>query len=209
MKCKILITGFAPFGGQTVNPAYEAVRGLPDRLSDVEIVKAEIPVVFREEMQVVDALIDREKPDGVILVGQAGGRAAISMERVAINVMDSLSPDNAGYRPVDEPVLADGPAAYFSTLPIRRMEQAVRAKGIPCRISNTAGTYVCNDVMYRVLHRFAMSGCRVPAGFIHVPYLPEQAAAMPQEVPSMPLDTIREALVAALEVLSEDIKKTR
>ncbi len=195
---KILITGFAPFGGQTVNPAYEAVRILPDTVGGAALIKAELPVVFRKAGEVLYELMDRCRPDAVILVGQAGGRDAISLERVAINVMDASAPDNEGNLPVDEPVAEDGPAAYFSTLPLRAMEEAILNKEIPCRISNTAGTYVCNDLMYRLLHKAAREGLKIPAGFIHVPYLPEQTDP---SMPSMPLEMIAGALETAVEVL--------
>ena len=195
---KILITGFAPFGGQTVNPSYEAVKRLPDHIGEAEVIKAEVPVVFRKAGDALYALMDEHRPDAVICVGQAGGRDAVSLERVAINVMDASAPDNEGYMPCDEPVMQDGPAAYFATLPLRRIEEAILDKEIPCRISNTAGTYVCNDIMYRLLDRASKEGIR--AGFIHVPYLPEQT----DREPSMPLEMIVEALRTAAEVLTED-----
>ena len=195
---KILITGFAPFGGQSINPAYEAVKALPDTIGKARIIKAEIPVVFRRDMEVLKALIDQHQPDAVICVGQAGGRSKISFERVAINVMDCAAPDNAGFQPKDEPVISGGPAAYFSTLPIRAMEDRVRAAQIPCEISNSAGTYVCNDIMYRLL-----ASTDKPAGFIHVPYLPQQVEGLPKETPSMPLETIAKALEEAVLAMAE------
>ena len=196
---KILITGFAPFGGQSINPSYEAVKALPEQIGRAEIIKAEVPVVFGKAGEVLAALMDQYRPDAVICVGQAGGRDAISLERVAINIMDASAPDNEGNQPVDQPIVPDGPAAYFSTLPLRRMEEAILDKEIPCRISNTAGTYVCNDLMYRLLHRVAETG--MPAGFIHVPYLPEQTSSE-DNVPSMELGMIVEALKTAVEVIS-------
>ncbi len=201
---KVLITGFEPFGGQTVNPAYEAVKALPDRIDTAWICKAEIPTAFAEDFAVLERLITQEQPDAVICVGQAGGRSRISLERVAINVMDARIPDNAGCSPQDEPIVPDGPDAYFSRLPIRQMEAAIRDCGIPCAVSNSAGTYVCNDIMYRLLHHMAMKKSPAFGGFIHVPYLPGQAAALPGDAPSMDLAMIRDALAAAIRVLIQN-----
>ena len=190
---KILITGFQPFGGQRVNPAWEAVRKLPDVLGDKVLWKLEIPVTFGGAFDAVEAKAAEVDPDVILCVGQAGGRDAVTPERIAVNLQDASIPDNAGNQPVDLPVAADGANAYFTTLPVKAMAAAVRALDIPCRLSCTAGTYVCNDVFYRLLHRYRDTGKRV--GFVHVPFLPEQGS------PSLPLDTIVRALQAMLEAI--------
>ena len=139
---KILITGFEPFGGESINPAYEAVKLLPDTVCGAQIVKLEVPTVFGKAGDILHAAVAEHRPDAVICVGQAGGRAAITPERVAINIMDGRIADNAGFMPVDRTIRTDGENAYFSTLPIKAMVAAIRAEGIPAEVSNTAGTYV-------------------------------------------------------------------
>lgn len=145
---KVLITGFDPFGGEKINPAWEAVRALPDNIDGIEVVKLQIPTVFKKSAKKLFENIDSVKPDVVICVGQAGGRYEFSVERVAINVDDGRIPDNDGYQPVDSPVFEDGENAYFSTLPIKAIVEEVKKAGIPAAVSNTAGTYVCNHIMY-------------------------------------------------------------
>lgn len=151
---KVLVTGFQPFGKETMNPSFEAVRMLPDEIAGAQIVKEEIPVVFRKGGQAVHEAVRRENPDIVILVGQAGGRAAMTVERVAINCEDCPSgfPDNEGNAPQDEKIYADGPDAYFATIPIKAMVKKMMDNGVPASVSNTAGTYVCNDLMYHLLY---------------------------------------------------------
>ena len=190
---KILITGFQPFGGQSVNPAWEAVRKLPDVLGDKVLWKLEIPVTFGGAFDAVEAKAAEIDPDVILCVGQAGGRDAVTPERIAVNLQDASIPDNAGNQPVDLPVVADGANAYFTSLPVKAMAAAARALDIPCRLSCTAGTYVCNDVFYRLLHRYRDTGKRV--GFVHVPFLPEQGS------PNLPLDSIVRALQAMLEAI--------
>ena len=196
----ILVTAFDPFGGEPVNPAQLAVAQLPAVIGGAEICRVVVPTVFEKAANEALRAIREEKPDAVVCVGQAGGRAAVTPERVAINVADARIDDNEGNRPVDQTIAEDGPAAYFSTLPIRAMVEAVRALDLPAEISNTAGTFVCNDLMYRVCHHFA--GTNVPCGFIHVPFLPEQTADKPDK-PSMPLADIVRALAAAIETLTK------
>lgn len=145
---KVLITGFDPFGGEKINPAWEAVKALPDNIDGIEVVKLQIPTVFKKSAKKLFENIDSVKPDVVICVGQAGGRYEFSVERVAINVDDGRIPDNDGYQPVDSPVFEDGENAYFSTLPIKAIVEEVKKVGIPSAVSNTAGTYVCNHIMY-------------------------------------------------------------
>ena len=196
---KILVTGFDPFGGQSVNPAYEAVRLLPDQIGTAAIIKAQIPTIFGQGADLLAQLMDAHKPNAVLLVGQAGGRSAISVERIAINVRDASIADNAGAQPVDQPVVPDGPAAYFATIPVKQIIRKVQDAGIPCRISDSAGTFVCNDLMYRMLHHIDVRHLPAIGGFIHVPYLPQQAASLPGQVPSMSLEMIVQALHLALE----------
>jgi len=197
---KLLLTGFTPFDGETINPALEAVKRLPNEIAGLEIVKLEVPTVFGESVRLVREAIEREQPDFVLSVGQAGGRAAVTPERVAINVDDARIPDNAGQQPIDVPIFADGENAYFATLPVKAMAEAVRKAGLPSALSNTAGTYVCNHLMYGVLYHLNQKKRRAKAGFIHVPYIPEQTADKPG-VPSMPLDDIVRALEAAISAI--------
>ena len=204
---KILVTAFDPFGGESVNPAELAVGMLPERIGDAEICRVTVPTVYALAAERAIAAYEALRPDAVVCIGQAGGRAAVTPERVAINAADARIPDNHGNQPVDQPIAADGPAAYFSTLPIRTMEEAIRALDLPAAISNTAGTFVCNDLMYRMLHHVAGSGRGVPCGFIHVPFIPEQTADKPDK-PSMPLEDILRALTAALEVLVHGLQNS-
>lgn len=189
---KLLITGFDPFGGESINPAWEAVRLLPDVIRDFELVKLEIPTVFGAAAQVVIDKAEEIHPDAIISVGQAGGRAAVTPEMVGINLRYASIPDNMGALPCDIPIAEGGPAAYFSTLPVRAMAKAICDAGLPGAVSYSAGSFVCNDVLYSLLHRF--DGTAVRAGFIHVPFLPEQTA----DKPSLPLEQTAAALRAAI-----------
>lgn len=193
---KVLVTGFEPFGGEEINPSWEAVSGLPDEIEGAEIIKRQLPVTFNGVRKILPKLIVDEKPDIVILTGQAGGRPNITVERVAINVMDSTMPDNEGFAPEDEPVFEGAPAAYFATLPIKAIVRALREAKIPAGISNTAGTYVCNTAMFTALHTIAVAGMKTRAGFIHVPFSHEQALEKPR--PSMAVETIRKAFEVAI-----------
>ena len=150
---KILVTGFDPFGGETVNPAYEAVKLLPDSIAGAQIIKLQVPTRFALSSTVLEAAVNEHRPDAVICVGQAGGRSAITPERVAINLADASIPDNAGDQPVDEPIRKDGAPAYFTSLPVKAMVQKMRAAGIPAALSYTAGSFVCNSLMYTLLYR--------------------------------------------------------
>ena len=207
---KVLITGFDPFGGEKINPAWEAVRALPDNIDGIEVVKLQIPTVFKKSAKKLFENIDSVKPDVVICVGQAGGRYEFSVERVAINVDDGRIPDNDGYQPVDSPVFEDGENAYFSTLPIKAIVEEVKKAGIPAAVSNTAGTFVCNHVTYGVRHLIETKYQGKRSGFIHIPFLPQQVVDK-KNMPSMSLDTIVQALVLAIEAIveiKEDIKVT-
>lgn len=200
----VLLTGFAPFGGETSNPSYEAVAALPDRIGAITLAKARLPVSFAQSGPALEALVVDCRPDAVICVGQAGGYTGIALERVAINLRDATSPDNDGVQPVDEPVVPGGPAAYFSSLPLKDMAAALKQSGIPAFVSNSAGTYVCNNVMYTLLHLIARKGLPIRGGFIHVPYSMEQAAAKPSGTPSMALSQMTRALELVVGRLAEN-----
>lgn len=194
---RILLTGFDPFGGEQINPSWEAVRGLHgQRLGGHRIVARQLPTEFAASLRVLKAALREVAPAIVLGVGQAGGRHQLSIERVAINVQDARIPDNAGAQPLDEPVIAGGPAAYFSTLPIKAMLAALHAQGLPAEISNSAGTYVCNHIAYAMLH-LAAKRRGVRAGFIHIPFLPEQASRR-HGAASMALADVERALRIAL-----------
>lgn len=194
---RILVTAFDPFGGEAVNPARMAVERLPEKIGAHTIHQLVVPTVFGVSGDLVTAEMDRLRPDAVICVGQAGGRKAVTPERVAINVMDANITDNAGNRPVDTPVVEGGPAAYFSTLPVKKMVESIKAEGLPGQISNTAGTFVCNQLLYRALHHAEDRMPETKCCFIHVPYVPEQVAEKP-DMPSMALEDIVKALTAAI-----------
>lgn len=193
---KLLITGFDPFGGQTVNPSWEAVKELPESIGDYRITKMEIPTVFGAAAQKVIATAEELCPDVILCVGQAGGRRAVTPEVVAINLQEAGIQDNAGNQPINMPVVPSGPAAYFSTVPVREMVKAIASDGIPAALSYSAGAFVCNDVLYRLLHHF--NGTDTRAGFIHVPFLPQQAK---ENQPSMPQEQIVKALTLAITAL--------
>jgi len=197
----VLLTGFEPFNGATINPAWEAVRALEGwQGHGFQVEVRQLPCVFGDAIEDLTALIDELHPDVVIAVGQAGGRPDISVERVAINVDDASILDNGGRQPVDTAIAADGPAAYFSTLPIKAIVHALRERGLVAGVSQTAGTFVCNHVFYGLMHHAATQPQTIKAGFIHVPFLPEQAAARPDAPPSMALEDIIAGVKLAVEV---------
>ena len=196
---KILYTGFAPFGGERVNPSFEALRLLPDSLDGAAVLRMELPTTFESAGKLLLDTIGRENPDIVICVGQAGGRAAVTPERCAINVRDARIPDNAGHQPKDEPVIAGGPAALFSTLPIKAMAAAARKDGFAAEISNSAGTFVCNDLMYSLLYTLEREFPAVRGGFIHVPACACSDQSAP--IPVMPPETSAAAIEKMLAVL--------
>jgi len=197
----VLLTGFEPFNGATINPAWEAVRALEGwQGENFQVEVRQLPCVFGDAIEDLTALIDELHPDVVIAVGQAGGRPDISVERVAINVDDASILDNGGQQPVDTAIAADGPAAYFSTLPIKAIVHALRARGLVAGVSQTAGTFVCNHVFYGLMHHASNQTQPIKAGFIHVPFLPEQAAARPDAPPSMALEDIIAGIKLAVEV---------
>lgn len=188
---KLLITGFDPFGGADVNPSWQAVSRLPDQVGEYQLRKLEIPTVFGRATQVVLEAAAQFEPDVILCVGQAGGRESVTPERIAVNIRDARIPDNGGNQPRGEFVAPDGPAAYFATVPVEKMAQAIQDAGILATVSNSAGAFVCNDTLYGILHAFA--GRHVRCGFIHVPYIPQQGN------PSMELEAITVALAAAIK----------
>ena len=188
---KLLITGFDPFGAASRNPSWEAVQRLPERIGEYRLWKLGIPTVFGQGAEEVLKAAEELEPERILCVGLAAGRDAVTPERIAVNIRDARIPDNRGFQPQGEQVVPEGPAAYFTTVPVEAMAQAICDAGIPSTVSNTAGTYVCNDVLYTLLHRYA--GTAVKIGFIHVPQLPDQGS------PSLPLEQIIAALTAAIE----------
>lgn len=199
---KILVTGFDPFGGEKINPALEAVKGLADNIQGAEIKKLEIPTVFGKSAEVVKEAIKEFQPDYVLNIGQAGGRSAITPERVAINVDDARIADNEGNQPIDIAIQEDGDAAYFTQLPVKAMVTAIKKAGIPGTVSNTAGTFVCNHIMYQVQYMIHKDFPAVKGGFIHVPYIPEQVVDKTGQ-PAMSLSDMTKGLTAAIEAMVE------
>lgn len=190
MKRKLLITGFDPFGGASINPAWEAVKLLPEQIVDFEVHKLEIPTVFGLATETVLKTAAEVHPDVILCIGQAGGRASVTPERIGVNIRDAKIPDNAGNQPEGQFVAENGPAAFFSSVPVMAMADAIRAAGLPGQVSNSAGAFVCNDTLYGLLHHYA--GTQVKVGFIHVPWLPEQGT------PSLELEKTAAALEAAI-----------
>ncbi len=203
---KILVTGFDPFGGESVNPAFEAVKLLPDEIAGAEIVKLEIPTVFTKSAEVVERAIEKERPDIVLSIGQAGGRSCMTVEKVAINLAEARIPDNDGEQPIGQALREDGDTAYFATVPVKAMVANMRKHGIPAHVSYTAGTFVCNSIMYHVLYLLDRKFPGVKGGFIHVPYESTQVVDKPNGTPFMPIDQIAKALEYAIEAaVSQDV----
>ncbi|MBE6942853.1 MAG: pyroglutamyl-peptidase I [Ruminococcaceae bacterium] len=189
---KLLITGFDPFGGETTNPSWDAVCQLPSKIGGYQLTKLRIPVVFGKAAEAVMHTASEIHPDAILCIGQAGGRSAITPELVGINLRHASIPDNDGNQPQDEPILADGKTAYFSTLPVRKIAEALNGAGISAQVSYSAGAYVCNDVLYTLLA--ALEGSTTKVGFIHVPY-----SASQQKAPAMELADIVKGLCVAIE----------
>lgn len=237
---KILVTGFTPFGGETLNPSWEAVRALDDSIAGADIIKCEIPTEFEASIAVLKAAIDAHQPNAILCVGQFGGSPSIQIERVAINLRDARIPDNAGFQPHDQPVVGSAPDAhphdtaespdatnaqsaaelhgaanthgaivapdaFFATIPTRQIADRLRAAGIPAALSYSAGTYVCNNLLYAALYESSRADRKSAArcGFIHVPYLPNQAAAAVSNAPSMSLELMVQALTISVETIAE------
>lgn len=205
----ILFTGFEPFGGETVNPALEAVRLLPDSAGGMPIRRLRLPTSFRRAGETLLEAVDAWRPKAVVCVGQAGGRKTVTPEKVAINYIDARIPDNDGAQPADVPIRADGPAAYFATLPVRAIDEAIRAAGVSCAVSYSAGCYVCNFVMYTLLDHLAQTAPDVLGGFIHVPYAAEQTANKPAGTPSLTVAQMTQALTCAAGVIAAVCQKGR
>ena len=200
---KLLLTAFSPFGGEKINPSLEAVKLLKDKILETDIIKLEVPTVFGKSIKIVADAIEKERPDYVLCIGQAGGRYGITPERVAINIDDARIPDNEGNQPIDRPIFADGEPAYFSGLPVKAMVEEIRKEGLPASLSNSAGTYVCNHLMYGVLYTLSKKYKGVKGGFIHVPFIPEQTVDKPDK-PSMSLTDIVRGLEAAIKAAVEN-----
>lgn len=206
---KVLITGFDPFGGEPINPALEAVKKVKNEICGAEVVKVEIPTVFRKSLEFLEKAIIEHQPDAVICVGQAGGRFDVTPERVAINMDDARIKDNEGNQPLDLPIFEDGENAYFTNLPIKAMVEEIQKAGLPASVSNTAGTFVCNHLMYGVLYLIDKKFPNMKGGFIHVPFIPSQVVDK-RNMPAMALTDITTALECAIKAVVEndsDIKK--
>lgn len=202
---KLLLTAFTPFGGESINPALEAVKQVKDKISNLDIVKLEVPTVFNKSIQTVIETMEKEKPDYVLCVGQAGGRVGITPERVAINIDDARIPDNDGNQPIDRTIYSDGENAYFSNLPVKAMVESIKKEGLTSSLSNSTGTYVCNHLMYGVLYHIDKTYRGMNGGFIHVPYIPDQTVDKPDK-PSMPLEDIVRGLEAAIMAIADNEK---
>lgn len=205
---KALVTGFDPFGGDEVNPSSLAVSRLKKKIGKVRVVTAVLPTSYAKSASVLREAIDRAKPDIVLCVGQAGGRTELCLERIGINVQDARIPDNDRNQPIDVPVLAEGPAAYFATLPIKACVAEMRKAGLPAAVSNTAGTFVCNHILYALMDIIVSHPVRMRGGFLHIPYVPEQAARL-GGAPSMAVDDIVrgiEIIVATSAARTTDIQ---
>jgi pyroglutamyl-peptidase len=209
----VLVTGFTPFGGEGTNPSWEIAKALPKTIGGYRVETLRVPTEFGKSLAVAAKAIDKLKPDIVLCLGQAGGRAHMSVERVAINIDDAVISDNASQQPIDEAIAVDAPAAYFSTLPIKAMASAMNKADIPAAVSNTAGTFVCNHLLYGVLHHIAKQKLNTRAGFMHVPFLPAQAVgrgAASMSLASM-IDGTKVAIMAAIKYQSgnrRDVKIT-
>lgn len=194
----LIITGFDPFGGDTVNPSWEAVRRLPDAIGNYRLTRLEIPTIFETAARAVLAAAQADTPDVILCVGVAGGRDAVTPELIGINWNHARIPDNAGHQPVEVRIDPQGPAGIFATVPVSAMAKAIRSAGIRGAVSHTAGSFVCNDTLYRLLRHYEDTAVRV--GFIHVPCLPRQAKAGGA---SMALEDIIRGLEAAISALDE------
>lgn len=201
---KVLITGFSPFAGETINPSYEAVKQLPDSILGYNIIKKEIETSFDTSTNQLEKCLEDHNPSIVILVGQAGGAKNIRIERIAINIDDAEVQDNSGVKPEDKPIKNDGETAYFSTLPIKKIVNALIDDGIPAVVSNSAGTYVCNHLMYNLLYTLKKTNTDIPAGFIHVPYIFSQVVDKPDTY-ATDLYAITRALDIAIKITIKEL----
>ncbi|WP_294583142.1 pyroglutamyl-peptidase I [uncultured Staphylococcus sp.] len=202
----ILVAAFDPFGGEDINPALEAVKSLDDTIGDHQIAKLEIPTVFHKSKQVIEQELEQQNYDAVLVIGQAGGRFELTPERIGINVDDARIPDNEKNQPIDQSIQAEDEAAYFSNMPVKRMVESIKAAGVPARLSNTAGTFVCNHILYQLGYLQATRFSNIRFGFIHVPYVPEQVTDKPNQ-PSMSLETMVKGLTAAIRIIDQQDEK--
>jgi pyroglutamyl-peptidase len=201
----ILVTGFEPFGGEPINPSWEAVRRLNGDTGGVRIERLLVPTTYADSIGTVTEAVDRLRPAAVVMVGQAGGRAELSIERVAVNLDDSQGPDNAGVLREDAPIVAQGPTAYLATLPVKQVVAGLCSAGFPADGSNTAGLFICNHLFYGVVHHIVTHNLDTQAGFVHVPFLPEQVVGKPG-TPSMSLDTIVAGLDCIVAVMTSNAR---
>ncbi len=201
----VLVTGFNPFGGEAINPSWEAVKMLPDEIAGAKIIKKQLPTEFIAGEKELLSALEGAEPSLVICTGQAAGRAAVSIERVAINLRDASIADNAEFTPVDEPVSARGEAAYFVTLPVKAMLAALKEAGIPAELSLSAGSFVCNDIFYTLLR--STQGTGITAGFIHLPLCPQQAEKKSPPPPSMEIEEMAKGISIALAAAIESRKE--
>ena len=206
---QLLLTGFEPFGGSTCNPSEQVARALDGQtIGGVTIHTSILPVDCERGPRALLDLLSSRKPDAVLCLGEAARRPVISVERVAVNLLDFRIPDNSGAQVVDQPVIPGGPAAYFVTIPARKVYEAIQTAGVPCELSLSAGAYLCNQVLYHLLHHIAHNGWNIPAGFIHVPSLPQQVIKHTPQAPSMSLDTSLTAIRTAIAATAETISAT-
>ena len=205
---KILLTGFDPFGDDKINPSIELVKRIDEKIDSAQIFKIEIPTVFKKSGEILEENIKKIRPDVILSIGQAGGRSAISLERIAINIDDARIFDNLGEKPIDEKIRINGENAYFSNLQIKKIVEEIKKENIPAEISNSAGTFVCNHLMYEALY-LAKKYKNIRAGFIHIPYLPEQVINK-TNIPSMDLENSLKAINIAIKTIikydGEDVK---
>ena len=202
-EMRILFTGFDPFGGEKINPAGEAVKMMKNEIHGAEILKLEVPTVFGKAGEVLKKAVEQYRPDAVVCVGQAGGRAAITPEMIAVNIMDARIPDNAGNKPCHELIIKEGREAYFSTLPVKDIEKNLNENGIPSSVSYHAGTFVCNYLMYCLMNLIDTKYPNMRGGFVHVPYSTKQVQNRTTPVPSMQLSDI----TRGLEIIAETLAK--
>ncbi len=200
---KLLITGFSPFGGESINPSYEAIKLVKDNISGAEIVKREIPTVFYKSVELLEQLIEETQPDIVICFGQSGGESKIRLEKVAINFDEARIEDNEGNRPIDKKIKEDGETAYFSNLPIKNALKNLTDKNIPSKISYSAGTFVCNHLFYGLMYLIDKKYKDLKGGFVHLPYLPEQAVKK-ENMPFMTKNMLSESISIILKTFIEE-----
>ncbi|OFI48398.1 pyroglutamyl-peptidase I [Floricoccus tropicus] len=203
---KLLITGFEPFGGESINPSWELVKKLDYKIGNFTLEKLELPTSFEGSSSILFKKVMEVNPDYIINIGQAGGRSKVSIERVAINIDDAPIPDNSNYQPIDQTIKTDGENAYFSTLPIKLIYSELKKENLPIEISNTAGTFVCNHIMYEALYIKDKIHPNIKTGFVHIPYLPEQVENK-KEIASMDMTKMLKVVTEMILIISRNIGK--